>query len=149
MTVNMNTLRYLLRRSSNNCGLLTANRDRQADLRRIIYTSRVPVEGKSSVCVICMKYRIILYHYEPGSNIIIVYCKHITRAHTHPHTQTVTPPSPFRLSLFDGSVAPNRDGVIAPIRWFRWRSMTGRCFIQINSRAGDSVFAIVLGVFRV
>ena len=27
--------------------------------RTIIDTSRVPVEGKSSVCVICMKYRII------------------------------------------------------------------------------------------
>ena len=24
-----------------------------------MYTSRVPVEGKSSVCLICMKYRII------------------------------------------------------------------------------------------
>ena len=33
-----------------------------------------------------MKYRIIFfnyYHYQPGSNIIIVYCKHITHARTH------------------------------------------------------------------
>ena len=40
-------------------------------------TSRVPVEWRSSVCLICMKYRIIFfnyYHYQPGSNIIIVYC---------------------------------------------------------------------------
>ena len=27
--------------------------------------------------------------------------------------------------------------------------IAGRCLIQINSRAGDLVFAIVLGVFRV
>ena len=44
------------------------------------------------------------YHYEPGSNIIIVYCKHIT------------PPSPFRLSLFDGELAPNRDAINGPFR---------------------------------
>ena len=39
-------------------------------------TSRVPVEGKSSVCLICMKYMIIILiicHYQPGSNVIIVY----------------------------------------------------------------------------
>ena len=29
------------------------------------------------------------------------------------------------------------------------RTMAGRCFIQINIRAGDSVFAIDLGVFGV
>ena len=40
------------------------------------------------------------------------------------------------------------------LRW-RWRSidrdrltMAGRCFIQINSRVCDAVFAIVLGVFH-
>ena len=38
----------------------------------------------------------------------------------------------------------------------RWRStdrdrrtMVGRCFIQINNRAADSIFAILVGVFRV
>ena len=85
-------------------------------------------------------YKSNYYHYQPGSNIIIVYCKHTT----HARARTSTPP--FRLSLFDGSVAPNRDGVNAP---FRRRSMAGRCFIQINSRVCDSIFAIVLGVFRV
>ena len=131
----------------------------QPALVKLQYNSRVPVEGKSSVCVICVKYRIIInyYHYQPGSNIIVVYCKQITyarmhactQAHTRANKRTHTPPSPFRLSLFDGSVAPNREGVNAPFRRFRWRSMAGRCFIQINSRAGDSVFAIVVGVFRV
>ena len=93
-----------------------------------ISTSRVPVGGKSSVCLICMKYRIIIliiFHYQPGSNIIIVYWKHVThartraraRAHTRTHTHTA---EPFRLALWDGSVAPNRDG---PFRWRQWESL--------------------------
>ena len=39
-----------------------------------------------------------------------VYALPRERVHTH------TPPS-FRLSLFDGSVAPNRDG---PLHWQQW-----------------------------
>ena len=53
------------------------------------------------------------YHYQPGSNIIIVYCKHTTQARVA-----------FRLSMCDGLVAPNHDR---------------RCFIQINTREGDPV----------
>ena len=34
-----------------------------------------------------------------------------------------------------------------PFRRFHWRWMAGRCFIQINCRICDAVFAIVLGVF--
>ena len=40
-----------------------------------------------------MKYRIIFfnyYHYQPWSNIIIVYCKHITHARTHALTHART-----------------------------------------------------------
>ena len=65
----------------------------------IIDTSRVAVEGKSSVCVICMKYRIIFYYHQPVSKSIIVYCKHLMHARTRvsmnprerpdtPHTQS-------------------------------------------------------------
>ena len=67
----------------------------------IIQTSQGPVEVKSSVCLICMKYRLIFfnyYHYQLGSNIIIVYCKHITHAHPPP-PHTHTPPSPYRYSM--------------------------------------------------
>ena len=73
-----------------------------------------------------------------------------TRMHTHKHAHahTHTPPSPFRLSLFGGSVAPNRDGVNDSFRWFRWRSMAGRWFIQINT-PGRPGFPKVLGVFHV
>ena len=55
-----------------------------------------------------------------------------THAHTHTHTRahahTYPPPSPFRLSLCDGSVALNHVGANIPFRRFRWRSMAGRCF---------------------
>ena len=51
------------------------------DLRRIISTSRVPVEGKSSVCLICMKYRIIILIIIIISldKILSSYISHITR----------------------------------------------------------------------
>ena len=39
------------------------------------------------MCVICKKK---LYNYQPGSNIIIVYCKQITHAHTHARTHART-----------------------------------------------------------
>ena len=57
-----------------------------------------------------------------------------TRTHTHTHTRADTT---IRLSLFDGSMAPDRDGVNAPFHRFGWRS--GRCFIQLNTRAGHPV----------
>ena len=87
-------------------------------LYTLCITRQVPVEGKSSLCLICLKYRIIIlvfYHYQPGSNITIVYCKHITHARMHAHAcmhmharacarthiHTHTPPSPwYRLVPF-------------------------------------------------
>ena len=52
-----------------------------------------------------------------------------TLAHTRAHHPPTYPrPSPFRLSLFDGSVALNHVGANIPFRRFRWRSMAGRCF---------------------
>ena len=97
----------------------------------VLVTSRVPVEGKSSVCVICMKYRIIiLIIINSLGQILLSYIANTSRTHA--------PPS-LRLSLFAGSVAPYHDGVNAPFRRFRWRSMAGRWFIQINTRTGDPV----------
>ena len=45
----------------------------------IIYTSRVPVGGKSSVCLICMKYRIIILRL---GEILLSYIAHTSRTHT-------------------------------------------------------------------
>ena len=88
------------------------------------YTSRVPVEGKSSVCLICMKYRIIILIIIIISvgQILLSYIANTSRmhartqarshAHTHTHMRarahtsahTHTPPSPpYRLSLFVGA----------------------------------------------
>ena len=101
--------------------------------------------------VICMKYRMIILIIIIISlgKILLSYIANTSRTHTRACAHTHTPPSPFRLSLLDGSVAPNRDRGNAPFRRFRWRSMAGRCYIQLSSGAGDSVFVIVLGVFRV
>ena len=105
-------------------------------LLTIIITSRVLIEGKSSVCVICMKYWIIILSIIIISlgQISLSYIANTSRMHANirAHAHTNPPPSPFRLSLFDGSGgggAPNHDGVNTPFRRFRWRSMAGRCFI--------------------
>ena len=106
-----------------------------------------PLRGNRQ-CVICIKYRIIFCIIISLGQVLLSHIANTlhTHARTHPHTCTH---SRFRLSLFNGSVAPNHDGVNASLRRFGWQSMDGRCFIQINSRAGVSVFAIILGVFRV
>ena len=54
----------------------------------IIYTSRVPVEGKSSVCLICMKYRIIILIIIIISmgQILLSYIANTSRKHARMHT---------------------------------------------------------------
>ena len=76
----------------------------------ISFTRWVPVEGKSSVCLICMKYRILILII-----IIISLCQILlsyiantsrthacprTRAHACASTQTLPSPPPYRLALF-------------------------------------------------
>ena len=117
---------------------------------RIMITSRVSVEGKSSVCVICMKYRIIILIImiiSPGK-ILLSYCKHITHprmharthAYTHTHGHTHTPTHRCRRSGCRCSMCH-----LTQVTG-HWRSMAGRFLIQINSCL---VFAIVFGVFRI
>ena len=62
------------------------------------------------MCLICMKYRIIILIINIISlGQILLSCianTSRTRAHARAHTRAYTPPSPpYRLSLFDGSVA--------------------------------------------
>ena len=136
------------------CGLGTSS------LVHLKCTSLLRVEWKSSVCVICMKYRIIILIIIIISlgQILLSYISNTSRTHashtgihSRTHSRTRTHPPPFRLSLFDGSVAANHDtvnAVNAGSAGDQWPSC--RCFFtQIKSRAGDSVFVIVLGVFRV
>ena len=95
------------------------------------------------MCVICMKYRIIILIIIIISlgQILLSYIANTSRARTHARTRehVHTPLSPFRLSLFDGSMASNSDAVNAP---FHWRSIVaGRWFIEINTHAGDTASA--------
>ena len=102
-------------------------------------TIRVPVEGKSSVCDL---YEILdnsfnYYHYQPGSNNIIVYGKHITHARmyarthtntrTHAHTRAharIRPPPHRRhhpgCCCSMGRCAANHDEDTPSFRLFRW-----------------------------
>ena len=80
----------------------------------IKYTSRVPVEGESSVCAISMKYRIMII-ISLGQ---IIYYRILQTHHARTHVRTHTP---FRLSLFDGSVCPTMPKLTPPFRRFRWR----------------------------
>ena len=105
-------------------------------LLSIIITSWVLIEGKSSVCVICMKYWIIIL------NIIIIslgrislsYIANTPRTHARTHSRIRTHQSTavavhVVAVRWAGGGAPNHDGVNTPFRLFRWRSMAGRCFI--------------------
>ena len=113
----------------------------------ITSTSRVPVEGKSSVCAIYMKHRkmiFIIIIISLGQIVLsdIAYTsrthtrKH-ARTHTHAHTRTHTlahthpPPSPCTLSLFDGSVRSTITKLTPHFR--RWRDNGGSYFIQLNN----------------
>ena len=84
------------------------------------------------------------YHCQPGSNICIVYCKHITharartharahkRAHTRAHTCTHTAVAASQAIAIRWRPT-NRDG---PLRLRQCRSLA----IQINTRTGDPIY---------
>ena len=74
----------------NNCVfLLTLNIKKCVCL---LITSPVPVEGKSSVCVICMKYRIIFYYHQPVRlcQIVLSYIANTSRTHARTGARTHT-----------------------------------------------------------
>ena len=116
---------------------------RQCSYLFVTYTSRVPVEGKSSVCLICMKYKLIILIIIIISlvQILLSYIANTSRMHactharthvrTHEHTCTHTHRrrhgTGYRYSL-----APIRDG---PLRWQQCRSLA----IQINTDSGGPV----------
>ena len=82
-------------------------------------TSQVPVEGKSSMCLICMKYRIIILIIIIISlalgQILLSYIANTSGMHTHArtrmreHTHTHTAVAKVLVTF-----APNRDG---PLCW--------------------------------
>ena len=63
-------------------------------------TSRVPVEGKSSVCLICMKYRIIILIIIIISlgQILLSYIENTSRMHAHARACTYTHRRAFQVN---------------------------------------------------
>ena len=92
-------------------------------------TSRVPIKGKLSVCVICMKYGIfilIIIIISPGQ-ILLSYIPNTSHTRSHVQTRTMMQ----LTTLFDGSLAINR----------------GRSLVHSNKHGRHS-FREFLGVFR-
>ena len=114
--------------------VLTAKRKRTVfvrltvgtDVSQLQLTSRIPVEGEIiSVCdfyEIIYRIMILIIIIISLGQILLSYIANKSRKHTHMHARTHTctrahthtrthahthpPPSPFTLSLFDGSVRP-------------------------------------------
>ena len=82
---------------------------------RVMSTSRVPFEGKSSTCLICMKYRIIILIIIIISlgQILLSYIANTSCTHARARTHT---PSRCRTG-YRFSLVPNRDG---PLRCHSW-----------------------------
>ena len=89
----------------------------------ITHTSRVPVEGKSSVCAISMKYRkiILIVIIIRLGQILLSYIVNTSRTHAHTHTRihsrTHTHQSTtiaIQVVAARGVGAPNHDEVDAP-----------------------------------
>ena len=105
-----------------------------------IYTRRVPVEGKSSVCLICMNYRIIVLIIinislcelllSPIANTSRTHALARTRTHARAHAQTHT-----YHRIRSGSMRRWRPRVTTLTPSF----MAGNWVIQINTRACDPI----------
>ena len=94
-------------------------------------TRRVPVDGKSSVCLSCMKYRIIILIIVIISlgQILLSYIADTSRTHARTCMREHRPPL-YRLAPFVGA-QPWRPAPLAFI--------AGSRVIQINTRAGHSI----------
>ena len=120
----------------------------------LILLAGIPTEGKSSECLICMKYRIIILIIIIISLGQIFYrilqthhtCTHArTRAHMHAfthvrtsmrtHTHTHVAAVTVRRTGYRYSVSPNCDG---PLRLRQCRSLA----IQITTCSGDPITPI-------
>ena len=109
-------------------------------LRHIIYTSRVPVEGKSSVCLICMKYRIIILIIIIISlgQILLSYIANTSRTHahtrvrTHPHECVHSPPYMHRRRRIAIRCQPTVTACSAG-------DNSGSLAFEINTGTGDQV----------
>ena len=103
----------------------------------LLYHRRVPVEGKSSMCLICMKYNysiiiLIIIIISLGKMLLSYIAIHIThvRMHARAHTLTLakrTPPPP------PTTVAVRCVGALAPSFSTAGETMADRRLIEINN----------------
>ena len=108
-----------------------------ADMDKLLcITSRVPVEGKSSMCLICMKYRIIILIIiiiRLGKLLLSYIAIHITHArmHTREHANPDLHPRP---SLFAVSVRPTMtESWLGALLFDAGETMADRRLIEINN----------------
>ena len=96
---------------------------RQTDIQTDLWRTRpVPVEGKSSVCLICMKYRIIMLiiiiismgkiSLSYIANTSRTHARMHARTHTHAHTREHAHPNPTTTVAVRSVGAPNHDTVM-------------------------------------
>ena len=102
-----------------------------SDLYDLQLTSWVPIEGKSSVCLICMKYRIINYYIlviiiMSLGEILLSYNANTSRMHARTHART-------HASSYTHAHAHRRlrSGSVRP---FSLPFMAGRWAIQTGTR---------------
>ena len=107
-----------------------------------IHTRRIPVEGKSSVCLICMKYRIIILITIIISlgEILLSYIANKSRTHPLMHARTRARMhsrnhAHAHTHLRSCSMRRRRPCVTKLTPSF----MAGSWVIQINTRAGDPI----------
>ena len=104
-----------------------------------IILAGIPVEGKSSVCLICMKYRrifLIIIIISLGQ-IFLSYIAKTSSTHARTHTYTCARTRAHthcrrRHTGYRYSMVPNRD---CPLRWRQCRSLA----IEINTGPGGPV----------
>ena len=111
------------------------------DLPQLYCTRRVPVEGKSSVCLIRVKYSIIILIIIIISlgEIVLLYIANTSRPHARTHTHTRT-----HERTHANTYTPLRSGSMCP-----WRPSVTKCtpslmavswITKLNTRAGDPIY---------
>ena len=102
---------------------------------KILYIlAGIPAEGKSSVCLICMKYRITMCR-----TAWIKYFHsilHITHARMHGRTHAHTREPPHTTVAVRCFGAPNHDYVVGRTLSDAGETMADRRLIEINRRTG-------------
>ena len=99
-------------------------------------TRRVPVEGKSSVCLICMQYRIIILIIIIISlgQVLLSYIANTSRTHAHARTSMREHTHTAVAAVQVSAIRWHPTVTAAPLAF-----ISGSRVIQINTRAGHPI----------